>query len=208
MDRGSIELPPRASESPSLNLQDEALEEVRRCDALRARSSNRSHSSARLLLCREPRATETFMVLVAGRLCDSTGGVIHSSLVALRMHCRLNRLPVSHADWRTVARELGESFREVWLTHAKNATDETVAAAAAQYRGTTEALARRDAAILDLRRPSPSLVQAALFDSRELQRQIDRRHTTALWAEATTQRAHSVAHAAGVQAVYEIVAIR
>ena len=72
----------------------------------------------------------------------------------------------------------------------------------------TEALARRDAAILDLRRPSPSLVQAALFDSREVQRQIDRQHITTLWTEATAQRAHSTAHAAGVEATYELVAIR
>ena len=208
MNRGSIELPPPTPDSPSLNLQEEALEEVRRCDALRALGSNRGHSSARLLLCREPRATEAFMVLVAGRLCDSTGGVVHSSLVALRIHCRLNRLPVSHADWRRVARELADRFRETWLMHTKNAVHDTVEAAAAQYRVVTEAVARRDAAIVDLRRPSGSLVQAGLFDSRAIQRQINRQHTTTLWAEATAERARGTAHATGVQAVYEIVAIR
>lgn len=208
MNRGPIELPRGSSTCPSLNLHDEALEEVRRCDTLRALGSDRGHASTRLLLCPSRRPGNAFTVLVAGRLYDSTGGMVHSSLVPLRIACHLNRSPVSDADWRTVARELDDRLRDAWLTRAQNAIHETVAAAAVRYRVVTEGVTQRDAAILDLRTSTPALVQAGLFDARAIQRAIDRRSTNALWAEATAQRSRRTAHAAGVQAVYEIVAIR
>lgn len=203
MSRGPIAPPPQM-ESQSLNLDADAVEEVRRCDRMRRLGANRGPRRARLFVCRTRGTEEAFTLCVEGRLDDPTGNVVHSSFLPLLVRCRLRRVAASSAERRLVARELADGLREVWAAQARNALQDEMATAARLHREATAAIARRDAAILALRRPAIPLVQAGLFDSRWIQRRADQQ-TAVVWSEAIARRARD---AARVRATFDIVAIR
>jgi superfamily II DNA or RNA helicase len=194
----------------SIDVRAEAIAEGDRI-VVERRVRRRYRSSAehrpRLVVSRSRRPPERFEVIAAVRLEDADGRVQHTTLAVLAVHCRLQRVPRSNADWRMLAEELSTARQEAWRSRVLALTRRDIADAIEQHRIVSTGVVARDAAMLDTQTSvARQLVQVGLFDGRAL-RALERQREAA----ATLLDEHALRERAATPTLattIEVLAIR
>jgi superfamily II DNA or RNA helicase len=159
-----------------------------------------------VLVCRA-RVSRPLPFLVAVRLEDLAGRVVHSSVVPLVLECRLAKRPRSHREWKALAQELATAHRGAWQPLVLATVADAVRSAAARHQTVLAALARRDVAIEHQSSTARVLVQAGLFDDRHALRLKRRRQVAAVLEDEAEGRTQARRDAASVTSSIRIVAI-
>jgi hypothetical protein len=212
MERRPIELPQETGQASRMQFSAEAQQEVHRIEAeRRARSLGdwTSGHPSRLLVLRSRQVGLRFTMLVAIRLEDDEGRVVHCSLAALALACRTARPLVTNADWRTLAGDLAIRHQPAWQPKALELVRHELVSATAQHRITAQAIALREAAIQRAQvGTARQLVQAGLFDTRAVRALEARRQATSLLAEEMVSREQLRARTATLHQTITVLAIR
>ena len=190
---------------PSVDLRAEAGAEADRL-AFQRRVGGRPRSRHGVLVCRA-RLSNLLIIVVAVRLEDLAGRVVHSSIVPLVLECRPARRPRSHREWKALANELTAAHRGAWQPHALAAVEDSLHLAATRHHAVLAALAGRDAAMERQSSTARALVQAGLFDNRHARRAEQRRQAATLLEDEAEGRARAMRDGRTVSTSTVIVAI-
>ena len=148
-------------------------------------------------------------MLVAFRLEDDDGRVVHCSTTAFTLICRTTRPLLTNADWRTLALDLAIKHQPAWQPRALGFVRDELVAAAGQHRAVAQAIALRDAAIQRVQvGVARQLVQASLFDTRAVRANDARRDAALLLSEELISRERLRARTATLRETVTVLAIR
>ena len=196
MEGRPVRIPPAPTQrNPILDLREEAIAESRRISierAWRRQSGGAATADRRLLALRSRRPAQRLELVVAVRLEDPEGRVVHTSMAAVTFECRLWRAMRSRADWRLLATDLSSASHQEWRRAVQDAVRREVEYAVEHQRVGVNVIAARDTAILESHTSAArQLVQAGLFDRRALTARDRRRAAAAILTEDRALRAEN-----------------
>ena len=207
-----IVLPTETGQHPHAEFRTEARQELERIENERRGRARRGWTAAppfRMLVRRSRREKGQFTMLVALRLEDDDGRVVHCSTTALILTCRTTRPPLTNADWRALALDLAIKHQSAWQSQALELVRSELVAAAGHHCAVAQAIALRDAAIQRAQvGVARQLVQASLFDTRAVRAFEARREAASLLSEEWLSRERLRARTVTLREAVTVLAIR
>ena len=212
MEQRPIVLPTRLVEARGMEWSTEASQEVQRIETDRRVRATRGWTTApssQILVQRSRRVGHLFTMVVAFRLENEAGQVVHSSIATFTVTCAVARPLLTNEDWRRLALDLAVEHKSSWQPHGLELVRHELVSAASQLRSAAQTIALRDAAIQRAQvSAARQLVQASLFDSRAVRAFEARRQVASLLSEELISRAEAHARAATLREVVIVLAIR